>query len=132
MGLYVKMSFNRRQHRIYAVDTTTNQRVLIEGVFSGNKYANQCRFECKEDEGPIPGGDWLIGRAYIPAEHAGEKGDYTWYRLYKISGNCALYRNIPVIDPVTGKPVYRGEFNLHVGLESNGCVTVPSKTGKKV
>jgi RHS repeat-associated protein len=57
----------------------------------------------------------------------GHGGNDWWYKLYGPDGNGGYsYSCIPVKNPLTGKVGCRNGFNLHTGLASDGCITVPS------
>ncbi len=76
----------------------------------------------------------VFGRTVICAKTTFKRyGDYNWYRLYGDNEKGGYtYDGIPVKTP-DGTTVYRGNFNLHTGRASNGCVTVWSdvKLGEK-
>lgn len=100
------------------------ESLTIENVVSGNgEYAapgpgSDGRYDNVPFHGPIPKGDYLIGNGYenqhIQQQHPG--GDAHWYKLYGGDGKGGFaYEQLD-----NG----RGEFNLHTGRESDGCVTV--------
>jgi len=88
--------------------------------FPGGQGADG-RYDNVPDRGPIPKGDYRIGNGYqephITQLHPG--GDAKWYHLYGSDGHGGYsYEKI-----WNG----RGYLNLHTGLASDGCVTVPSE-----
>lgn len=99
-------------------------------LWSGNEqygigYAGGTGADGKYDDlknhGPLPKGEYLIGNGYENADllnsHPG--GDPHWYRLYGSDGKGGFsYEKL-----ANG----RGGFNLHTGLESDGCGTIPSE-----
>jgi len=83
----------------------------VNGVISGNNDASQQHIA---NTGPIPGGNYLVGNQQSNG----------WYRLYGSNGQGGYsYNNVSVANPAGGT-VQRGEFNLHRGSISLGCVTV--------
>jgi hypothetical protein len=91
--------------------------------YQGGQGANG-KFDNLMDKGPIPKGDFLIGNGYnepkVQAEHP--HGDAWWYKLYGKDGKGG-YSHEKLWNG-------RGYFDIHTGLESNGCVTVPSEAPK--
>lgn len=123
------MEYDVENKTLHVKDVDTNETLTIVGtVFSGN--GDSCcvkEDQWIKDRGPIPVGKYLVGRRYVPEKHICDSGDYNWYRLYGQNGSGGYtYDEIPISSPY-GKTVYRGEFNLHTGRASDGCVTVWSE-----
>jgi hypothetical protein len=133
-GLHVNITFDRSTGQLTAVDSETpldqQTPLVIPGVTSGfDKMINNPQFEHIPDEGPIPGGTYLIGVPTIRNEDADNFAKY-WFPLLGRDGKGSwTYNNIPFKAP-SGKGFLRGGFNLHVGSVSEGCVTVPSVIGE--
>jgi RHS repeat-associated protein len=121
LGMYVEVTYNRAAKSIIVRDVDTGATLTLKNVFSGNGRSC-CRpeDEWKENEGPLPGGKYLIGLGY----DSGHGGDDWWYKLYGDNGSGGYsYTDIPVVAP-DGIIHHRGGFNLHTGRASDGCVTV--------
>jgi RHS repeat-associated protein len=133
-GLFVIGTFYREQGKLVVFDFDTKKTTVVENVFSGSGHCtNDPACEYKKDEGPIPEGVYLIGQEYY---HKGScsviAGNCMWYKLYGPDGEGGFtYEEIPFQDPLTGEEVTRGDFNLHTGLYSEGCVTVTSEVGAR-
>jgi RHS repeat-associated protein len=121
--------FDRRKGTLTVTDRQTGKRMVIKRVFSGYRgCSNNPSCDAVKDTGPVPAGNYLIGKRYIPQKHQGQSGDYNWYRLYGSNGKGGYsYDYVPVRD-ANGNTVIRGGFNLHTGSYSEGCVTVESDT----
>ena len=128
-GEYVSGIFDRATGSVTFTDVDSGESVTVEGVFSGNRrWANDPGSEGVEDHGPIPGDrHYLVGDGYAAPGHS---GDNWWYRLYGFNGSGFDKDCVPVTDPATGQTICRDGFNLHTGLASDGCVTVPSDVSR--
>lgn len=100
--------------------------LFVEGVgnfsaFSGNgDFRNKVSAQCMENIGPLP-----IGKYYVFDRETG--GRLGW--LYNLTGRYddwfALYAIDGKIDDITWcNKVQRGNFRLHHGGNSDGCITV--------
>ena len=123
LGLDCTATFDRFKGTLTVKDNDTGETVKTK-AFSGNgDSTNNPKDEGIKDTGPIPGGKYLIGQKY---SHQGSPGDNQWYKLYGPNGHGGYsYSDIPVKSP-NGETVHRGQLNLHTGLASDGCLTVPS------
>jgi Protein of unknown function (DUF2778) len=122
-GLYVDLTYDRSTRSLTGYDTDTGEIYTGSAVSGNGVNSNNPASEGIVGSGPLPGGDYLMGNGY----DSGHGGDDWWYRLYGPDGKGGYsYTCIPVVDPGTGKTVCRNGFNLHTGLASDGCVTVPS------
>jgi RHS repeat-associated protein len=124
LGLDVTATFDRTTGNLTVTDNQTGASTSCR-VWSGNgANTNNPASQHIPNSGPIPAGNYLIGQAYNGGHSAG--GNNTWFRLYGPNGSGGYsYTTIPVPVPGGGS-VNRGGFNIHTGLASNGCVTVPS------
>ena len=123
-GLYAVLCFAYDAGKIIAVDRDNpTDQIEVGDVFSGNgDDANNPNSQHLEDRGPIPEGEYWIGKQRVV--HGREK----WRPLYGDDGGGGKsYTGVQVYDPNTGQRITRGGFNLHVGTRSNGCVTVTSE-----
>ena len=144
LGLYVVLCFAYKEGIIMGYRRKKGSSKLkklhpvISNVFSGNTdlktnfdHYNNPDSQHVINHGPIPIGEYWIGHEYIPNSHtedAHDGGNYKWHRLYGDDGNGGKsYYNVRVLNKETGQYVYRGEFNLHTGCTSNGCVTIESE-----
>lgn len=102
-------------------------------AFSGNgAYRNQVGYEMIPDEGPIPPGRyWVVDRpgGNVWSQFKTGIKDVYNHMVYDAQFNhnewFALYRNDGKIDDytwITG--VARGNFRLHPGRVSKGCITL--------
>ena len=135
LGQYVNLVYEVEKKTLTATDVDTSETLTLkEKVFSGNgKSCCVKADQWKSDVGPLPVGKYLVGLSYVPKQHSNDTGDYNWYRLYGDNEKGGYtYDGIPVKTP-DRTTVYRGNFNLHTGRASNGCVTVWSdvKRGEK-
>jgi RHS repeat-associated protein len=123
LGLWINGSFDRSTGSLSVTDVQTGQTITIT-AFSGNgAFTNDPKSEGIPSRGPLPGGNYLVGNGY----DSGHGGNDWWYKLYGPDGNGGYsYSCIPVKNPLTGKVGCRNGFNLHTGLASDGCITVPS------
>ena len=121
-GLEVVAVFDVAGNRFTALDSS-GKSIALDSVVSGNgECSNNHRCDARTDEGPIPVGDYLIGKGVIKLGHP---GDNYWYPLYGRDGKGGYSSfEIPVSDPVSGSSVKRGQMYIHTGRASNGCVTV--------
>ena len=55
----------------------------------------------------------------------GNQRDNGWYRLYGNDGEGGYRYDKVAVNTPDGETVYRDGFNLHIGSNSLGCVTVP-------
>ena len=127
LGLAVTAVFDRTKGILHVQDDDDETKVItILGVFSGmEEHENNPDSEWIRIDGPIPVGKYLIGLSYEYDDS--EDGDWNWYKLYGRNGSGGYsYTSVPVTDP-SGRTITRGGFNLHVGLTSFGCVTIPSE-----
>jgi RHS repeat-associated protein len=126
-GREVKAVFDLSAGTLTVTDVQTHKTIVLKGVFSGGgQYMSNPRYAHVKDYGPIPPGKYLIGTGY---EHAPGPGNYHWYKLYGDDGTGKYRyqeRGTRVRTPQGGY-VYRDGMNLHTGLVSLGCVTVPSE-----
>mgnify|MGYP000633912234 CR=1 FL=1 len=127
LGLKCEATYDRKKGTFTITDLDTGKSIT-EKAFSGNgSDKDNPASDYKSNRGPLPAGKYLIGEAWSGGHSAG--GNNTWFKLYGPNGSGGyVYRSkpgIPVKTP-SGGTVYRGEFNLHTGLASNGCITVPS------
>jgi hypothetical protein len=124
-GLYVELSFDRRSGILTARDVDTGESVLVP-AFSGNRFANDSRYEGVPFAGPLPAGTYLVGNG---KERSGED---VWYPLLSPDGkgNYTYRACRNVKNPFTGQMECRNMFNIHNDLASDGCVTVPSTVSK--
>lgn len=124
LGLTVTSIYDRSSRTLTTIDNQSTHTVTTTNVVSGNGiHTNNPGSEGVKNSGPLPAGTYLIGNAYNKEGHS---GDNQWYRLYGDDGLGGYsYHAIPVTDPY-GNTVDRGQFNLHTGTRSDGCVTVYS------
>ena len=94
--------------------TRDGESVVCCKAFSGNgPDANNPDSQDKPDKGPLPEGEWLIGRQRTDQAEP-------WYKLYhKEADGGYHYSGVGPND--------RSGFNLHAGSASNGCLTVDAK-----
>ena len=128
-GREVKATFYMRSGVLVVQDLDRGGRTMrLENVFSGKSpYINDASAANRGDAGPIPPGKYLIGEAYN--KNPGSPGNYMWYRLWGWNAvREGYYYNWPGIElkGPSGGTVYRTGMNLHTGLSSIGCLTVPS------
>ncbi|MCD7798713.1 MAG: DUF2778 domain-containing protein, partial [Akkermansiaceae bacterium] len=134
LGLYVVLCFAYDTRKIIGFDhVNPSRRIEIDGVFSGNNEStNNPDDQCKTDRGPLPEGVYWIGKEYIPDNH---NANHRWFKLFGQDGKGGMRNEeVAIMDSDTGefkrdskgKLLTRGGFNLHAGLRSNGCLTVPS------
>gem|GEM_PF-1528450 len=125
LGLWVTMTFKRAQHLLIVRDEDPGGETIETVAHSGlGKFMDKPGAEWKYEEGPIPGGVYLIGNRYTSTVDV--PGDKDWYRLYGRDGKGGIsYDSIPVVGP-GGKVYYRGLFDFHTGDISEGCLSVPS------
>lgn len=90
-------------------------------AFSGNEsFRNNVAAQCLEGIGPIPLGKYYIfdretgGRLGGLWDYFGDKDD--WFALYAIDNE--------IDDAAWCEKVSRGQFRLHHGGSSDGCITV--------
>jgi len=150
-GMYVIMWFNKQENALYIVDldhwdneretktveadkyihfekgkSTHNQILKISDVFTGGNNINETTWELEEDieyaETPnqlaIPNG------VYDLLEYNGKGTTQGWYKVDKNDENryndkAEGYKN--------AQGTTRGNFRLHIGSESWGCITVCEK-----
>ncbi|WP_422014715.1 RHS repeat-associated core domain-containing protein [Roseateles sp.] len=127
-GLEVKGVFDRAAGTVTLTDVQTKQSVTFS-AFSGNgSWANDPMSQSLTGRGPLPSGEYLIGNGYSKPDHP---GDNWWYKLYGPDGSGGYsYDEVVATDPKTGKVTKRGQFNLHTGRESDGCITVRSDVAR--
>ncbi|MGK7955408.1 MAG: RHS repeat-associated core domain-containing protein, partial [Crocosphaera sp.] len=122
-GLYVVLCFAYKEGKIIGFDTDDpSKKIDIDNVFSGNgRDQNNPDSQHKEDKGPIPVGEYWLGNPYTHPKYGPG-----WYKLWGDNGSGGKsYTKIPVKTP-SEETIYRGYFNLHTGLFSEGCVTCKS------
>jgi RHS repeat-associated protein len=109
-GLCVQALYSQSKHKFFAIDSDTGTKVECDSIFSGNgPWANNPNFDWLGGRGPIPGGDYGIDPE-VPLP--GHPGKYEF--------------------PVTpANPGRRGDFFIHSGTESNGCITFRSTVKDK-
>ena len=126
-GKAVQATFDLSSGVLVVRDVDTGKVLRLMNVFSGaGSHKNKAASGHVKNEGPVPVGKYLIGRGY---PHEGSSGDNHWYRLYGQDGTGKYRYDNPgtkVVGP-RGETVYRDGMNLHCGLVSIGCVTVPSQ-----
>jgi len=118
-GLDVEINFDRKTGTLVVRELDGKRRYLvIKNVFSGvGKDKDNISSENHQYTGPIPKGKYLIeGESFSDAMHTMR------YRLFGFVDGAWQY------DPAwkDSKGQYRGNFNLHPGTVSEGCVTIPS------
>jgi hypothetical protein len=88
----------------------------VTGIHSGNAYSNQPQYEDQKMLGPIPKGTY-----YIEGEiQHGQNPSVSWHWLDSQQPDGSYSHN-------DGSANYgRGEFGLHPGVRSNGCVSCGS------
>lgn len=128
-GREVKATFYMRSGVLVVKDLDAGGKTMrLEGVFSGTgRYVNDADAAGVGKAGPIPPGKYLIGTAWnhLP----GSPGNYMWYRLWGWNEQRRGYFYFPPGVEVRGPGgvlVERSVMNLHTGLSSIGCLTVPS------
>jgi RHS repeat-associated protein len=85
-------------------------------AFSGNGiYRNNPASEAVPDHGPIPAGQY-----YITEPYAYNFLGNIFFKLFPTEGGATDSKNL-------GGGIVRGEFRLHPGNTSNGCVTIDAK-----
>ena len=124
LGLDVTATFDRTTGNLTVTDNQTGASTSCRAWSGNGANTNNPGSQHIPDSGPIPAGNYLIGQAYNGGHSAG--GNNTWFKLYGPDGSGGYsYTTIPVPVPGGGS-VNRGGCNLHTGLASNGCVTIPS------
>ncbi len=120
-GLSVSVIFTPALGQISVRDDQTGEHVTVGNVWSGNgSSANNPRDADRSHVGPIPCGRYPLDTvSWHPHMH--------WrYKILVPNGDGGwTYENGSITLP-GGKVVHRGEFNLHAGRASDGCVTVRS------
>jgi hypothetical protein len=164
LGLWVEATYDVAKHKfeLKEVDRPSsegpNRNLSSNSFFSGNGTAVNDPFRERDkgvgpnnESGPIPMGNYIIQEATVvePREAAAHpEGDWYWYKLWRDtgtrdgSGNQYQYTSFEVEgpqDPETGEATdvaMRGQFTIHTGLESDGCMTSrstkPRKIGNKI
>jgi hypothetical protein len=85
-------------------------------AFSGNGlYRNNPASEAVPNHGPIPAGQY-----YITEPYAYNALGNIFFKLFPTEGGMTDSKNL-------GGGIVRGEFRLHPGNISNGCVTIDAK-----
>jgi hypothetical protein len=94
-------------------------------AFSGQApHLNKFSAMCMPDLGPIP-----VGTYYIINRQSGGRLGWLWDRLYRRDDWFALYANDGRIDDETFcNGILRGNFRLHHGGASRGCITIVEKS----
>jgi hypothetical protein len=122
-GLEVTGIFYRGAGILTLADTETGASVTTRAFSGEDACKNNTSCEATINKGPLPSGKYLVGNGY----DKGSGGDDWWYPLYGPDGSGGYAHNrIPVWDPRSSDYIIRGQFNLHTGLTSWGCLTVPS------
>ena len=124
-GLWVEMSFDRKNGKLFVWDHDTNEKLFLSGVFSGKPGYRDASYEWDSNRGPIPAGMYLVGSGYY--RQPGQNKMY-WFPLYgKYEPNHFTHYKLP---KPNGYPwEQRGGFMLHAGRGSAGCITVTAKGG---
>jgi RHS repeat-associated protein len=94
-------------------------------AFSGNgSNRNNSSSSHIPDSGPIPPGRYLIVDPYIyTRDPTHPLSNLTFFKLYRDDGRYADNALVP--NPTSlGESVLRGQFRVHPGTASNGCVTL--------
>jgi RHS repeat-associated protein len=124
-GRKVQATFDVSSGTLTVIDVEKGTKLVIKNVFSGSgQHRNIVASKHVKNEGPTPTGKYLIGKGY-DSNHGGND---RWYRLYGNDGTGKYRYQQPgtAVKAPDGSTVYRDGMNLHTGLVSLGCVTVPS------
>lgn len=115
LGLYTEMWYNSRTGQFNAYDHDSGTVLNGTAKSGSNNPADVGNINI----GPVPPGYYVVGG---PQNHNPDApgGNQTWYHLYQPNG----------VDGWTYDPAgefNRGQFNLHSGRISLGCITFESK-----
>jgi uncharacterized protein RhaS with RHS repeats len=114
-GLLENFVFNR------AVGTLTHQGAggFSTPAFSGNLgNTNRAQAENISGSGPIPAGSYYITEPYSYTAFG-----QVFFKLFADDGRIDDFTQL-------ADGTWRGQFRLHPGTASDGCVTINSKTNK--
>jgi hypothetical protein len=135
-GLWVEGSYNRTTGMLTLGESGRPGTNVTAKAWSGNGkygvgyptgYGANGQYDNVYKQGPLPKGEYLIGNKYqydkYVKDHPG--GEHDWYRLYH-KGKDGKWRWNELKDK-NGNVIERGDFLLHTGLDSDGCITIPSE-----
>jgi RHS repeat-associated protein len=108
-GTLVTAVYSISQKTLTITDDDTHATVTVLNVISGD---NNLSHQWKANIGPLPIGEYTI------LDHGG--GHANWYELWKNDGWFDDYTTGP-------NGVKRGNFRLHPGSFSLGCITMPAE-----
>ncbi|UBF30100.1 DUF2778 domain-containing protein (plasmid) [Kovacikia minuta CCNUW1] len=116
-GLLVDATFTLSTGNLKVVDRTTKKTTIVQGLFSGAPdYRNNFIYERIKGNGPIPRGEYEI----LLGGYDDESKTY-WFRLDRVDNHLRDDK-----DDFTG----RGNYRLHPGTISEGCITLDKKREK--
>lgn len=131
LGQKITLCFAYDLGKVVGIDTgKANDKIKqystnMKEVFSGNIYANNACYQHVADKGPIPIGRYKIERQITHDGHT-PNGNWKWYPLSPyVNGEPSS--TVEVSNPFNkDEVVKRGEFFMHAGNRSDGCVTFRS------